>query len=121
MHRLLVAALVGATALVVAASPATAAPVGSTKAAGPSSDPSARWQVVAGTFESRHGADHVLKRLQAKGITDFSVMPEATPERAEAARFEVARVFHRGTAAHRDARSLRSDGFRPIVERELRH
>ncbi|HEX9123039.1 MAG TPA: hypothetical protein VF984_06720 [Actinomycetota bacterium] len=136
MHRMLVAGLATATALVVAAGPANAAPLASTKIP---SDAAARWQVVAGTFGSKHRADEVLKRLEAKGIMGFSVSSEAaaergqssspddvtvglpaaatelpstsgpdeTTERTDAARFEVARVFHRTTATHRDEQTLR--------------
>jgi hypothetical protein len=153
MHRLLVATLAGATALAVLAGPAHAAPLSSTEAPSLLSDPTARWQVVAGTFASRRHADEVLKRLQTKGIKGFSVTSEVAAERresssddsvtasrsaaatelrptsesgeaterAKAARFEVARTVRRTIAVHRDERTLRSDGFRPMVEREATH
>jgi cell division septation protein DedD len=78
-------------------------------------DSAIRWQVVAGTFAHRHGAQRLIARLEAKGMKGFVMEKDS---QAGVTRFEVERPFDRTAAAHREKTTLRTDGFKPTLERE---
>ncbi len=77
--------------------------------------PSVRWQVVAGTFVREHAADRLITRLDSIGVKGFVMERDS---RAGTIRFEVERPFNRTEAAHREETTLRSDAFKPKLERE---
>jgi len=77
--------------------------------------PSVRWQVVAATFATERAADRAITRLEAMGMKDFVMERDS---RAGTIRFEVERPFNRTEAAHREETTLRSDAFKPKLERE---
>jgi hypothetical protein len=78
-------------------------------------DPSVRWQVVAGTFAHERAANRAITRLDSMGMKGFVMERDS---RAGTVRCEVERPFHRTEAAHREETTLRSDGFKPTLERE---
>ena len=78
-------------------------------------DPSVRWQVVAATFAHERAANKAITRLGAMGMKDFVVERDSG---AGTIRFEVERPVHRTETAHREEITLRSDGFKPTLERE---
>jgi hypothetical protein len=70
---------------------------------------------VAGTFAHERAADRAITRLGAMGMKDFVVERDS---RAGRIRFEVERPVNRTETAHREEMTLRSDGFKPTLERE---
>jgi len=74
-----------------------------------------RWQVVAGRFVREHAADRLITRLDSMGVKGFVMERDS---RAGMIRFEVERPFNRTEAAHREEATLRSDAFKPKLERE---